>query len=160
LAKRYEAALDIEIRQLPGFYPKIGSLVIEAIKRSRMEESVIVSSLDHTLLYDMKKENGKIDYTPIMLERLYFPARYTKDYLGMRVYETAYDLLGAELGYPKNEADFEDANKRKVGTFVWGVNRADMYPVLLRLGVAGIITQRPVEREGYLDRLFGKDKER
>lgn len=160
LAKRYEAGLDIEIRQLPGFYPKIGELVNEAVKRARMEESVIVSSLDHTLLYEMKKENGKINYAPIMLERVYLPARYTKDYLGMRAYEVAYDLLGVEMGYPKNEADFEDARKRKVGVLVWGVHRAEMYPMLLRLGVAGIITQRPDELEAYLDRLFGNDEER
>ena len=160
LAKRYDAALDIEIRQLPGFYPKIGELVLDVVKRAGMEERVLISSLDHTLLYEMKKKNAKVDYAPVMLERLYLPGRYTRDNLGMRSLELAYDLLAVEFGYPKNEADFADALKRKVGMLVWGANDAETFPVLLRLGVAGAITQRPELLEAYLDRLFGDDEGR
>lgn len=158
LAKRYDAALDVEIRQLPGFYPKIGELVMDAVKRAGMEERVLVSSLDHALLYEMKQKNAKLDYAPVMLDRLYLPGRYTRDNLGMRSFELAYDLLAVELGYPKNEPDFADALKRKVGVLVWGANDAETFPVLLRLGVAGAITQRPEVLEAYLDRLFGDDE--
>ena len=76
LAKRLDCFVNVEIKQMPRFYPDITAKVVKTIEATGMVAKVIISSFDHYQLVLSKQLNPNIATAILCVERIYDPGTY------------------------------------------------------------------------------------
>ncbi len=154
-AQNKSCYLNIEIKQLPRFYPDIAKLVVQTVEKCNMLDRVWVSSFDHYQLVEVKRYNPNIPTAILCKDRLYNPGDYCVDIVGADAYHPCcygpMDSVGffsssyKDYGQLLNEAVM-NARSRGLHVNAWTINIKKYMKMLLKIGATGIITD-------YLNRL-------
>jgi glycerophosphoryl diester phosphodiesterase len=152
LAKKLKCLINVEIKQVPRFYPNITAQVVKLIENLNMSSQVIISCFDHYQVAISKKLNPGIATAVLCSNRIYEPGSYCAEFVGADAYNPgAYggaDIVGFDsVGYQQTgslELDsFTSARKMKVSINVWTVDHKERMKVLIAAGATGIFTDYP-----------------
>ncbi len=148
-----ECYLNLELRQVPKFYPYIATSVLNAIEKYQVAHRTLVSSFDHCLLADVKKQIPNIATGVLLHDRIYQIGRYCTEILDADAYHPCaangshVNLGTASLLYEKSgvivEKTIEEALEAKLAINVWTENCPQRMETLYRGGVTGIVTDYP-----------------
>lgn len=138
----------VELKMQPRYYKRLPALVLALVRNMKVEEHVVFISFDHRSLVELKRAAPAVQMGALCGQRLFEPARYVKDYLGVDWW-----LPGAigevdSLGFFSEERTLDAESIRAaraagVKTAVWTVNHPEMMRALAALDVDGVITDEP-----------------
>jgi glycerophosphoryl diester phosphodiesterase len=136
--------LKTESRVSPGMKPAdIVRPVLELVKKKELELAVMVSSFDHQLVDEVKRQNPKIICAYLIEggeDQLRPDTLRQKGIEGMN---PRWDLV--------DEAVVADYRSRGVGVYVWGSDDSPrILNELIDMGVSGIFTNKPAVMLGLL----------
>jgi len=148
--------IDIEIKQ-PRRYPGIVEKVVETVRAERMEDRVVISCFDHTVVREVKALDPKVAAGPIVSNRLAEAGRYVRRLLRGDGYFASGDVVGmgsiafsGSKGAPGsldprdlNRDDIASLKRSGVALFVWTINDERQMRALIDAGVTGIVTDFP-----------------
>lgn len=140
-------AVILELKTIPRRYPGIVSKVIALVRELGMERDVLISSFDHALLGEVRREEAALATGVITAERLHRPREYVQA-IGAAAFHPACmdeaDVL--RRGADPNEIDVEMIRELCAADILvipWTVNAPWRMRALLEAGVSGIITDYP-----------------
>ena len=142
---------------MPYQYPGVVAAVREAVLAAGMQDRVIISSFDHSLIAELGQLDPSMCAGPIAGDRIGHPGRYIVELLGADAYFPSVEVLGgASLAFrgspgspaqlaPEalNIADLRELAEAGVAVFVWTINDEATMRAFAAAGVAGIITDFP-----------------
>lgn len=146
-AKSHSSYVNVEIKSIGQFYPKIADKVITIIEETKSEDLVIISSFDHYQIVKCKKLNDKIATAALCAERIFNPGDYCK-YLKADAANINLKTVGfSSVSFRKNKNlpldPIINARKLGIGANVWTVNDPEKMKILIHAGVTGIISDYP-----------------
>ncbi|MCL2056932.1 MAG: glycerophosphodiester phosphodiesterase [Oscillospiraceae bacterium] len=128
--------VNVELKTTMFFYPGLAQKLVELAREYSMEDRVIYSSFNHYSLMEVKKLNpdAKIGllYQLGMVDPWVY-ANYTKAY----AIHPHYFIIAS---LPET---VEMCHKNGVAVNVWTVNEPEVMKEMMKLGVDGIITDKP-----------------
>lgn len=144
--------IDIEVKPM-DYLPReeIAGKLVSLIKKTKMEEWVMVSSFDHDLLKAVKRLDPDIPIAALVIFAPWNPARYLED-LEADAYGPSPVGFTASLAIKLAGLGY--------GVYIWTYNQADQLRHFATMeGVRGIYTDFPQLLEPILDELFGPDED-
>jgi glycerophosphoryl diester phosphodiesterase len=140
--------VNIEIKNLPRFYPGITDRVVSLIETLQMEREVIVSSFDHEQLVQVRRRNSVIATAALFTDRPHDPGRYVLDLLDGDAYNPCchgeLDTVGLDSTTGTLDLTcIQSALRAGLAVNVWTENDPARMKVLLEAAVTGIFTDYP-----------------
>lgn len=129
-----DVLINVEIKNIPSFYKEIEKAVVETIERYGRFEQTIVSSFDHSCLYNVKQLNESIKIGLLVNQKMHNIRHYVQGFEPYDVYaiHPHHRLISAE--------DISEFKEIGLKTFVYTVNDEHEAIEWLRSGVDGIIS--------------------
>lgn len=147
VAHEAELAVILEIKTIPRRYPAIASKTVDLIHDMKMENETLISSFDHALLADVRRQTAAIATGVLTAERLYRPREYVEA-LAADAFEPG--CAGAEdvvrRGVASEDLDvgaIRDLTDAGLLVNVWTENAESRMRALIEAGVTGIFTDYP-----------------
>lgn len=126
--------LNIEIKNDKIKYENIEQIIINLVRKYKMEERVILSSFNHCSLVICKEIAPEIDTAILYVENMFQPWKYAK-------------LIGASAIHPdykvSSGALIDESQKNDIAVRPWTVNAPQTMGKFFKEDCAGIITDDP-----------------
>ena len=126
--------LNIEIKNDKIMYEDIERIIIDLVRKYKMEERVILSSFNHCSLVVCKEIAPLIDTAILYVENMYQSWKYAK-------------LLRASAIHPNHkittDAQIDESQKNDIAVRPWTVNESKALRRFFEVNSAGIITDNP-----------------
>jgi glycerophosphoryl diester phosphodiesterase len=147
VAHESELAVIVEMKTIPRRYPDIGSKTIDLIRDMQMEGETLISSFDHALLSDVRRQTDAIATGILTAERLHRPREYVQA-LAADAFEPgcadADDVLRRGVAPEDIDADaIRELTDAGLLVNVWSENTESRMRSLIEAGVTGIFTDYP-----------------
>ncbi len=149
LAVSHECQLVVvlDLKTIPRRYPSIASKTVALIRELGMETETLITSFDHVLLSDVRRQNDTIATGVLTAERLYRPREYVLA-LDADAFEPACtaDADVIRRGGAPEDVDTDlihELTDAGVMVNVWTENSESRMRVLIDAGVTGIFTDYP-----------------
>ncbi|MDF2556427.1 MAG: glycerophosphodiester phosphodiesterase [Bacillales bacterium] len=126
--------LNIEIKNDNINYEGIEQIIIDMVKKYKMEERVILSSFNHCSLETCKKTAPTIDTAVLYNENMFQPWNYAKSLLASAIHPNR-KFTSDEL--------IHNSQKNDVAVRPWTVNKPQTMRKFFEENCAGIITDDP-----------------
>lgn len=128
--------INIEIKNIPMYYPKIDQKLLDLMIRRNRMHNVIISSFDHRILRKIKERNPDVKVGLLYHARLAHHRIYAES-VGIPVYSIHpnFETLDRE--------DVQDATRHGLTVYPFTVNREEDMRTLVDWGISGIITDYP-----------------
>lgn len=154
LARRRERLVNVELKMVPRRYAALPRLVVDLVRRLKVEDRVLISSFDHAALAETKRLAPELPIAALCVARLHDAGRYVAEVLGGDAWNPGcvgeYDTLGfGSEAYARDglaaldRAAVDAARARGVSVHTWTANDVPRLKALVELGVDGIITDFP-----------------
>jgi glycerophosphoryl diester phosphodiesterase len=135
--------INIEIKSGVILYPGIEKAVLNLVSKYKLEEKVLISSFNHYSLAECKKINPETGTGILYMAGLYEPWDYAKK-LG------CYSIH--PLFYGVQPEIIQGCKKNGLAIYAWTVDDLTHMKALLQGGIEAIITNRPQDLKGIIDR--------
>lgn len=149
-AKEHGLFVNVEIKNLPRFYPEITPKVVSIVKKTEMTSRVLVSCFDHCQVALCKTVSPEIATAALCSDRLSQPGNYCADMLHADAYNPDRESLivgphslTCEKTPSVMDPAIQNAREKKLGINVWTVNDPRQMKILIQAGVTGIFTDYP-----------------
>jgi glycerophosphoryl diester phosphodiesterase len=136
-------AVVLELKTLSRRYPSIAGKALDVVRELDMENQTLITSFDHALLFDIRRQNATIAIGVLTAERLYRPREYVQA-LDADAYEPHTDVLCR--GGSADEVDTElihELTRAGVRVNVWTENSESRMRTLIDAGVTGLFSDYP-----------------
>jgi glycerophosphoryl diester phosphodiesterase len=146
-ARESELAVVLDVKTIPRRYPAIVTKALEVIADLGMEQQTLITSFDHVLLADVRRQNRTIATGVLTAERLHHPRDYVEA-LDADAFEPACtaeaDVIrrGVEPGHIDREL-IAELTSAGLMVNVWTENAESRMRTLIDAGVTGIFTDYP-----------------
>ena len=146
-AKSKSCYVNVEIKSIGQFYPKIAEKVIRVIKETKTEDLVLISSFDHYQIVACKKIDSEIATAALCAERIFRPGEYCKSLKADAANINLKTIGFFSIDFRKEKdlplEPIENARRAGIGVNIWTVNDIEQIKVLVKSGVTGIISDYP-----------------
>lgn len=147
VAHECEMIVVLELKTIPRQYPAIAAKTLALIRTLGMEHETLITSFDHTLLADIRRQDDVIATGVLTAERLYRPREYVLA-LDADAFEPA---CAADADVIRRGVAPEDLDTEMIGELtsagvmvnVWTENAESRMSALVDAGVTGIFTDYP-----------------
>lgn len=148
LVRVYGGKVNIEIKNFPIYYPGLIEKVLEDVRRTKLEDRVIISSFDHECLAVAKKLAPEILRGALVDQPLFPLKEYLVDQLGAFSFNAGADVLGRDsVEYARTgrlrEDLFKQAKDAGLQVYVWTVDDPQLMKTFIDAGISGIFTNFP-----------------
>ena len=128
--------LNIEIKMGFVMYPDIEEKALAKVTERGFLDRVIFSSFNHYSIAKIKKLNPHAKVAPLYAEGIFEPFNYAKTFDAYAIHPSKAVICGPIV---------EDCHKMDLKVNVWTVNDGELAKSFQKMGVDGIITDRPLE---------------
>ncbi len=167
LIKKKNFFLNIELKAIEQFYPKMADKVIAVVQEMKVGHLVVMSSFDHYQLFRCKELAPQIPTAILCVERIYDPASYCLKLVRADAYNPCIsrgrDTLGfgsiryRETGQLVLEP-VQGVLQAGMGVNVWTENDPERMLILMKAGITGVITDYPNRGLEVLSQLKNEKK--
>lgn len=143
LARNLGLQVNIELKMLPRMYQGLTGAVLDLIEDLAMQDSVLISSFDHSQLLEVRRRTPEVATAVLTNERLALPLDYLNR-IDAQALHPGTDILGLASLSGTLDASWIDA-VRKAGKSVnaWTCNDKNDMRRLIAAGVTGLISDYP-----------------
>jgi glycerophosphoryl diester phosphodiesterase len=147
IARECKLVVVLDLETIPRCYPSIGAKTLDVIRSLGMEGETLITSFDHALLADVRRQNRSIATGVLTAERLHRPRQYVES-LDADAFEPACtaDADVIRRGTAPEELDTDliaDLTAAGIMVNVWTENAESRMQALIDAGVTGIFTDYP-----------------
>jgi glycerophosphoryl diester phosphodiesterase len=147
VARECELVVVLDLKTIPRRYPLIAAETLAVIRDAGMEEETLITSFDHALLADVRRQNSTIATGVLTAERLHRPCEYVQA-LDADAFEPACAADADVIRRDPNpdHIDMEliaDLTAAGVMVNVWTENAEPRMRTLIDAGATGIFTDYP-----------------
>ena len=142
--------VNVEIKSpAPGSLGRLVPEVLAVIRKTGMASRAAVSCFDHAVCLAVARSPEPRPRVQVLQSgRLARPERYVKEIVGAEAFNPSLSSLGLggadeAMGEPDPALVLGRLRQAGLEVNVWTVNRPEQFETLIRLGVTGIITDRP-----------------
>lgn len=146
-ARESELAVVLDIKTIPRRYRDIASRTVDLIRALKTDGETLISSFDHALLAEVRRENAAIATGVLTAERLHQPREYV---LALTADAFHPGCSGAEdvvrRGVSSDDIDVDlirELTRAGLLVNVWTENAEPRMRALIEAGVTGIVTDYP-----------------
>ena len=137
LLRQTDVRLNIEAKNLVPRYPGMATALIRSISASAMAERIVVSSFDHALLVDIRRQAPSISCAALFADGLIRPWDYLRG-------------IGIDQAHPHfsalpDRATIDAFHDAGITIRAWTVNDPALWAAFSAAGVDAIITDMPVD---------------
>ncbi|MGI6665692.1 MAG: glycerophosphodiester phosphodiesterase [Christensenellaceae bacterium] len=147
LMQNAEMQVNVELKHGPMPYPNYEEAVLEEVARANMEAQVFYSSFDHYALARLKELDAQARTGLLYSAGLVEPWKYAKEQ-GAFALHPKYKLV-------RDAAYISEAHAAGILVNVWTVDSKKEILAQARLGVDGIITNKPDVAKAVLEEIEG-----
>jgi glycerophosphoryl diester phosphodiesterase len=145
-ARECELSIVLDLKTIPRRYPSLAEKTID-VRELGLQRDVLITSFDHELLADVRRQDGSIATGVLTTERLHRPLEYVQA-LDADAYEPACTAEADVLrrATAPDELDTQligDLTRAGVMVNVWTENTESRMHALVDAGVTGIFTDYP-----------------
>lgn len=137
----------LDLKTIPRRYPAIASRTVELVRELGMQGETLMTSFDHVLLADIRRQDATIATGVLTAERLHRPREYVRG-LEADAFEPGCagetDVLRRGLSSLDLDVDvIRELTDAGLMVNVWTENSESRMKVLIEAGVTGIFTDYP-----------------
>lgn len=131
-----DMVLNIEIKMGFIMYPKIEEKALAKVTERGFLDRVIFSSFNHYSIAKLKQLNSQAKVAPLYSEGIFEPFNYARTFGAYAIHPSKAVIYGPIV---------DACHKQGLKVNVWTVNDGELAKNLQKMGVDGIITDRPLE---------------
>lgn len=154
LKKHPKMSLNIELKSLPRLYKNLVSASVQLVNDYQLKDRILFSSFNHQDLLTVKEIDRTQRTAVLSSEMMSNLPKYARETIGADAINPGAYLLGLQSSDGDLTSGRElmaQAKKYQVESYVWTVNIESAFPILVELGVTGIITDFPARaRQGLV----------